>query len=99
MPRLRRRRALGGHRLEYYFTFSNNRIVGGTGFACVDATPGKMKVLNAVTYNEPVHWTPGVPDCIPPVIADGRLIYRSGNAVYCYDLRKPIPEHGKAPSR
>jgi hypothetical protein len=24
---------------------------------------------------------------IPPAIADGRLIYRSRNAVYCVDLR------------
>lgn len=81
---------MGGHRLEYYFAFSNDRIVSGTGFAYVDATPGKMKVLNALQYNEPVHWAPSVADCIPPIIADGRLIYRGGNAIYCYDLREPV---------
>jgi outer membrane protein assembly factor BamB len=75
-----------GHRTEYYFCMGQNRIVCGMGFVYMDATPGQMKILNS-SRHKPGLAAPYLPDCNHPIITDGRLIYRSANAVYCYDLR------------
>jgi outer membrane protein assembly factor BamB len=80
-----------GHRTEYYFCMAQDRIVSGVGFVYMDAKPGQMKILNS-SRHKPGLAAPYLPDCNHPIITDGRLIYRSANAVYCYDLRVPTGE-------
>jgi hypothetical protein len=77
------------YRAEYWGAATDNRLYRpGMRWFSLDG-PDVVPVGAKRSKRQRCRYAPFIGTCIPPAIADGRVVYRSRNAVYCLDLRAP----------